>query len=153
MTITRHLVALALLAAGLIAGCSAGSGPSGSISSEGPLTSERPTGPAGSPSLELASPGPTKSSGGAGQLYSGTLGSDTIEGGCTYLLTAEGRRLEVLYPEGWTVRRAPLSLVDPSGQVVAGAGDRVTVRGEEASDMVSVCQIGPIIRAVEVLTG
>jgi hypothetical protein len=33
---------------------------------------------------------------------------------------------------------------------VARAGDEVTVRGAEA-DMVSVCQLGPIIQATEVV--
>lgn len=86
------------------------------------------------------------------QTYVGTLGSDTIEGGCTYLQTADGRRLEVIYPDGWQVRRSPLELVAPDGRVVAGPGDEVTIRGAPA-DMVSICQIGPIIQAVEVVVG
>ena len=60
--------------------------------------------------------------------------------------------IEVIYPAGWTQRKAPLELVAPDGQVVAGAGDEVTVRGFEA-DMVSICQIGPIIQATEVVVG
>lgn len=84
------------------------------------------------------------------ETYVGRLGSDSIEGGCTYLQTADGRKLEVIYPDGWQVRRSPLELVAPDGRVVAGAGDEVTIRGSEA-DMVSICQIGPIISAVEVL--
>jgi hypothetical protein len=32
----------------------------------------------------------------------------------------------------------------------ASAGDIVTVRGREATDMVSICQIGPIFEATEV---
>jgi hypothetical protein len=150
----RRLAVLATmsLAVLLLAACSAASGPTGSVASEGPLVSDRPPAPDGSPSLELASPQPSKALPGGGAIHTGTLGSDTIEGGCTYLETADGRKLEVIYPDGWTVRRAPLELVDPSGQVVARAGDRVTIRGEEA-DMMSICQIGPIIRATEVRAG
>ena len=148
---TRHRLALAVVVASLVAACSVASGPSGSVGTERPLTAE-PSGPIASASLELASQQPSKSSGGDGRIYSGTLGSDSIEGGCVYLETIDGR-VEVLYPDGWQVRKAPVALVDPSGQVVAGAGDRVTIRGEEATDMMSICQIGPIIRAVEVRPG
>jgi hypothetical protein len=116
------------------------------------LTSDRPPASTGSPSLELASPQPSKSTAGGGRIYTGILGSDAIEGGCVYLQTADGQRLEVIYPDGWTVRRAPAALVDPSGAVVARPGDEVTIRGDEATDMMSICQIGPIIRATEVVT-
>jgi hypothetical protein len=150
-TTTRHRLALAAVVASLVAACSAASAPSGSVATDPPLTSE-PSGPVASASLELASPQPSKSSGGDERIYSGTLGSDAIEGGCVYLDTIDGR-IEVLYPDGWLVRKAPVALVDPSGQVVAGAGDRVTIRGDEATDMVSICQIGPIVRAVEVMPG
>ena len=85
------------------------------------------------------------------QVFTGTLGSDAIEGGCVYLETPDGRRLEVIYPDGWRVRRSPLALIGPDGTEVAGPGDTVTIRGAEADDMVSICQMGPIVRAVEVL--
>lgn len=85
------------------------------------------------------------------QTFVGTLGSDSIEGGCVYLETSDGRRLEVFYPSGWKVQRSPLALVAPDGTIVAEAGDPVTIRGVEAGDMVSICQLGPIVRAIEVL--
>lgn len=87
-----------------------------------------------------------------GDELSGVLGADSIEGGCPYLETADGTRYEVIYPDGWNVDRASGALRDPTGAVVAGPGDVVTVRGEEASDMVSICQIGPIFRAREVVS-
>jgi hypothetical protein len=87
------------------------------------------------------------------QVFTGTLGSDAIEGGCVYLETPDGRRLEVIYPDGWRVRRSPLALIGPDGTEVAGAGDTITIRGAETQDMVSICQMGPIVRAVEVLPG
>ena len=40
----------------------------------------------------------------------------------------------------------------PDGQVVAKAGDIVTVHGSEA-DMMSICQIGPIIQATDIVAG
>ncbi len=76
---------------------------------------------------------------------------DDIEGGCPYLQAADGRRLQVLYPDGWTLKKSPLQLVAPDGSVHSRAGDTVSVLGAEADDMASICQIGPIIRATEVL--
>lgn len=128
-----------------MAGCSSGSGPARTA----PATSTVP------PTLELATPEPSKGPTGVDelQMFTGTLGSDVIEGGCVYLETGDGRRLEVIYPDGWQVRRSPLGLVRPDGTVVAEAGGLVTIRGVEAQDMVSICQIGPIVRAFEVLPG
>ena len=82
----------------------------------------------------------------------GVLGTDSIEGGCPYLETADGTRYEVIYPTGWNVDRASGALTDPTGAAVAGPGAAVTVRGEEASDMASICMIGPIFRANEVVS-
>jgi hypothetical protein len=71
-------------------------------------------------------------------------------GGCGYLQTDDGTRYEILWPDGWELQRGPLELRDPDGNFVATAGDRMTVHGEEATDMGSFCQIGPIFRAVQV---
>jgi hypothetical protein len=128
-------------------GCGGGAGSGGPGS--GGTGEPSPAAPA-SPSLELASPQPSKS--GAADTYTGMLGSDAIEGGCAYLQASDGRKYEVLYPDGWTLRKAPLELIAPDGRVMARAGDEVTVRGAEA-EMVSICQIGPIIQATEVVLG
>ncbi|MGH2393281.1 MAG: hypothetical protein ACRDGH_07280, partial [Candidatus Limnocylindria bacterium] len=62
----------------------------------------------------------------------GVLGADSIEGGCPYLETQDGTRYEVIYPTGWEIDRASGALRDPTGAVVAGPGDVVTVRGRQA---------------------
>jgi len=116
-------------------------------------------GPAGSPSasprpsISLASPGPSKAVTlpGGGDVFTGILAADAIEGGCAYLQAADGRRFEIIYPEGWRLQRSPLALIAPDGSVHSRAGDELSVRGSEAGDMASICQIGQIIRAVEVL--
>jgi hypothetical protein len=104
------------------------------------------------PSLSLASAQPTpRQSPGAGEMtVTGRLGFDSIEGGCPYLETDGGTRYQVLWPDGWRLDGGG-SLVSPAGERVAGPGDEVTIRGRVADDMASICQIGPIFRAREVV--
>jgi hypothetical protein len=106
--------------------------------------------PGSSPSFSLStdqpSPAPDE-----GDTLTGALGADAVEGGCAYLRLADGSRYEVIYPHGWTVTMSPLALTDPDGNVVARGGEEVTVRGSQATDMASICQIGPIFRASEVV--
>ncbi len=139
---TRRRATAGLLLAGtlLVAACSAaGSSPSAAT-------------PSASPSISLITPGPSKPlAPDAADTYTGVLSSDAIEGGCAFLQAADGRKLEVLYPEGWTLQKSPLELLAPDGSVHSRAGDTVSVKGSEATDMASICQIGPIIQATEVL--
>lgn len=85
------------------------------------------------------------------QVVTGTLGFDAVEAGCGYLQTADGKRYEVIYPDGWRLDRGTGHLLGPDGQTV-GPGAVVTVRGSIASDIASFCQVGPIFRASEVLS-
>lgn len=140
--------ALALLL--LLTSCVRGEGGSGGPGeSEGPgaspVSSQSPR-DAATFSLAPASQQPRP-----GATVTGSLGSDTVEGGCAYLQAAGGTRYEVLYPDGWNLRMSPLQLIGPDGTVHARAGDLVTVRGATATDMASICQIGPIFRATEVV--
>jgi hypothetical protein len=84
-------------------------------------------------------------------VLSGVLGADTVEGGCGYLEADDGTRYEVIYPDGWRLEPSPLQLTSPDGTVVARGGDEVTVRGGLGTDIASICQIGPIFRAEEVV--
>lgn len=110
------------------------------------LSSSEPT---PTPSLKRPSEQPSLVPNATGAL-TGVLGADSIEGGCGYLQTADGTRYEVIYPDGWALSLSPLQIIDPDGEVVAEGGDEVTVRGSVASDMASICQIGPIFRATKV---
>lgn len=104
-------------------------------------------------SLRPTDDGPQRTPGGTGtDVVTGALGADSVEGGCAYLATADGERYEVLYPEGWTIQASPLMLTNPDGEVVARGGETITVRGRHAGDMASICQIGPIFRAEEVVS-
>lgn len=82
----------------------------------------------------------------------GVLGADSIEGGCTYLEAEDGTRYEVIYPPGYSIDRSDATLRDQSGEIIATAGDVVTVRGRQATDMGSICMIGPIFQASEVVS-
>ena len=145
----RVFAACGLLIVGVVmAGCSGNGGssgaPSGGPSATSAASSETPSG-----SLELNSP---KAPAGTEDTYTGVLRSDAIEGGCAYLQTAGGDKYEVIPPDGWQLQKAPAAVVSPDGQVVARAGDVITVRGHE-TDMMSICQIGPIIQATEIVAG
>jgi hypothetical protein len=102
--------------------------------------------------LRPTSQQPVPSDPAGSQTISGRLGADSIEGGCAYLQTEAGKRYEVIYPKSWKLDKGRARLTNPQGEVVASAGDTVTVRGEIATDMASTCQIGPIFRATEVVT-
>lgn len=124
---------LACLAACLVlAACAPGTGAGSPLASEGR-------------SMTAASQIPP------GETLTGQLGADSIEGGCPYLETDDGTRYEVLYPSGWEVDRGSGTLRDPDGAVVARPGDTITIRGSRAEGMASLCQIGPIFRATEVI--
>lgn len=138
-----------LLALGVVmAGCSSSGGGTGGAGGSSPSAGgASPAAP--SPTLELASP---KSPPTGGNTYTGVLRSDAIEGGCAYLLAADGQKYEIIPPDGWELQKAPAAVVSPNGQVVAKAGDVITVHGNEA-DMMSICQIGPIIQATDIVAG
>lgn len=140
------MIWLAILAALMtLAGCAAGSG------SANPDPS--PTRPSPDATVRPSEDAPARTPGGTGtDMIRGTLGADSVEGGCTYLATEDGERYQVLYPEGWEIQASPLSLTNPDGEVVARGGETITVRGRHAGDMASICQIGPIFRAEEVVS-
>jgi hypothetical protein len=132
----------------VVNGCSGGGGAASSPNAGGAPGSGGASAPSGS--LELASQKPSR--GGAETTYTGVLGADSIEGGCSYLQTADGQRYELIPPDGWQLDKGSAQLTGPDGAVFARAGDAITVKGHQA-DMVSICQIGPIIQAVEITRG
>ncbi len=97
-----------------------------------------------------ASPTPQATS--EGDMITGSLGGDAqLEGGCAWV--DDGRtRWQVEYPEGYELTLEPLRLVGPDGQT-AEQGDTLTVTGEEATDVMTTCQVGPVWRATAVTFG
>ena len=139
---------LAILATLFLAGCASSS--SASDSADSSLSADHTT--SARASLRPATTQPTRIGRDGSDELTGTLGADSVEGGCPYLEAEDGRHYEVIYPDGWSVRAAPLQLTSPDGEVVATGGETITVRGSEAGDMASICMIGPIFNADEVVS-
>lgn len=116
----------------------------------GPLLPNAPTEGSQSPSESVIGElGTAPARVGSGAI-TGTLGGDeSLEGGCAWLDTADGR-YQVLWPDGYTVEFGPVRLLGPEGEVVADAGQTLTVEGEPAEDMMSVCQVGELWQATAV---
>ena len=144
MRVPVHALALLLLVTACTTG-QTGNPDESAQHSASPISSQSPSD--GTTSSQL----PESEAPGQGESLTGILGSDAVEGGCAYLRAADDTRYEVLYPDGWMVVTSPLRLVDPDGNVRARADDLVTVRGAVATDMASICQIGPIFQATEVV--
>lgn len=89
---------------------------------------------------------------GAGAITGTLAGDESLEGGCAWLDTADGR-YQVFWPDGYTVEFGPVRLLGPGGEVVAEAGQTLTVEGEPAADMMSVCQVGELWQATAVQVG
>ena len=136
------LVVLTLAGCGSSAASAAGTASNRASSSTDSSPSDEPT-----PTVE-----PRATSSVIEATVVGAIGFDDIEGGCTYVQTADGTRYEVIWPEGWSLDQE-LNLTDASGTVIAGVGDDVTLGGRIAADLASICQIGPIFEAVEVTAG
>lgn len=147
MRLTITLAAVLALTA--CAGAGTPSSPEASSMDPSPSSSS----PSPSSSMQPSSVQPTRAPGGVGEELVGTLGADAVEGGCGYLQATDGTRYEVVYPSGWELQLSPLQLTSPEGEIVARGGDEVTLVGAEANDMASICQIGPIFRAAEVVLG
>ena len=146
-------IVLSLTLVAVLAACaSTGSGPTDSPDATDSASPEATPSmdPTFRESLFPTTPKPDPAGGGVELV--GTLGADSIEGGCGYLEAADGTRYQVIYPSAWQLDLSPLQLVSPDGEVVARGGDVITVRGREASDMVSICQIGPMFRASQVVS-
>lgn len=141
---------VALACALVLAACAS---PAGNPT-ETPTPEQRPvesTESTPSPSFDLASEQPSLEPA-RGDELTGVLGADSIEGGCGYLQIDDGTRYQVIYPTGWDLALSPLQLTSPEGEVIARGGDEITVRGSVSTDMASICQIGPIFEASEVVT-
>lgn len=111
--------------------------------------------PAPLPSEPASSPAPAGSElPRAAEVLRGTLGGDAqLEGGCTWLDTDSGERVQVLYPEGYEVSADPVRLVGPDGAEVAVAGDELEIDVTGRPDLLTICQVGPVVQAAAVRPG
>lgn len=88
--------------------------------------------------------GPDDTTPAGGTAFVGTLEGDAqLEGGCLWL-AADGERYELRLPPGYEVDVQELAIVPPSGDVIT-TGTELRVVGETQDDMVTICQVGPVI--------
>lgn len=137
----RRTVTLATAILLLLAAC----GPAGESPAGEPAPGQTPVDPGGDEPV----PDEIDPADEAGTL-TGTLDGDArLEGGCAWLDT-DGDRFEILWPQGYEVEFDPLRVVGPDGSIVAERGDTLAVRGREAPDVATICQVGVPYRADEV---
>ena len=85
-----------------------------------------------------------------GHLTGHLIGGRSPDGGdveCMWLEEASGRRVDVIWPDGWDQDFDPLRLFDTTGRVVAGEGDTLTVTGPIDGIGDSICSPGVIFLA------
>jgi hypothetical protein len=80
----------------------------------------------------------------------GGLSPDGGEVACMWLEDQTGRRVDVIWPDGWDQAFHPLRLLDDSGQIVAREGDVLTVSGPADGVGDSMCSPGAIFVAEQV---
>jgi hypothetical protein len=117
----RLLISLALTSAFFMAGCAQ---QPGSETGVNPSASESSIPPV----LTTPSTGPSKASIPGEISVTGTVERMDIEGGCTVLRTET---------ETYEIKGG-----DPS---ILKAGQRVTVNGKVRTDMMTICQVGPVL--------
>jgi hypothetical protein len=81
----------------------------------------------------------------------GTLGVEDLEGGCIYV-EVDGQKYELLAgPDAALAMDAGNGVVaDAQGNVIARAGDTITVQGALDPGISTFCQIGPVLMATSV---
>lgn len=129
-----------------LAGCAQGSGEAVAPSPQASPSVGAPSGPA------TGATGPTDPAPSASAVASvtGVLGGDEqLEGGCVWLDTDQGR-IEPLWPSGYTVTTEPVTVLDPQGETVAREGDTVTITGDPARDVATICQVGEVWNVTDV---
>lgn len=84
-----------------------------------------------------------------GEQFEGTIGGDpTLEGGCVWLDTG-AERYELQLPEGFTVDREAITISGPD-EIAFAEGDEVTIVGDVVEDMMTVCQVGPVLDVADI---
>lgn len=129
------------------------SAPASDDATPAPSDTAVPTEPAPTDSAEPSPPAPSTPA--DDRTTTGTLSGDAqLEGGCVWIDTREGA-IEPLLPEGYSTTANPVALVGPDGEVVAEAGDQVTIFGRPAPEILTTCQVGAVwhVTAIEVDEG
>lgn len=146
-----HVIAILLVMDLLVAGCADAPGEQ-APTEQTPTPQEVEPGADPSPTAEPSlAPADTEAAAPeATSTLSGTFGGDpALEGGCTWL-DAEDGRYEIVYPDDYEVTADPPRITGPDGKVIAEDGDSIVLEGYAEPDLTSICQVGPIWRALEI---
>lgn len=144
-------VAMVVSAALLTAACG-----SGGTDEAAPPSPSQPSAsqPSASPQVPVAGQPSASEQPRPVEVLRGTLGGDAqLEGGCTWLELDSGERVQVLYPEGYQVSADPVRLVGPDGEEVAVGGDPLEIDVAARPDVLTTCQVGPVVEAGAVRPG
>lgn len=103
------------------------------------------------PTIAGCSSGFTVSTGPAPATLSGTLRGVGGDGsGCAWVEEATGRRVEVFWPDRWSVEFDPVAVFDSAGRQVAIAGDMLAIEGFFNEVGGSVCNVATTFSARQV---
>lgn len=103
------------------------------------------------PTIAGCSSGYTVSTGPAPATLAGTLRGLPGDGsGCAWVEEASGRRVEVFWPDRWSVEFDPVAVYDNAGRQVATSGDMVAIEGFFNEVGASVCNNATTFSAREV---
>lgn len=77
------------------------------------------------------------------EVLTGSLAGDSGGSvGCAWIEDVNGQRVEVFWPDGWSVEFDPVRLFDDRHDLIATAGDEVTVTGYYNQVGGSLCAVG-----------
>lgn len=90
-----------------------------------------------------------------GRVVSGHAADSDVQVDCTWLEDETGRRLAVIYPDGWDEAFRPTRILDASGAVFAREGDLVRVTFIDDGIGETVCSPGKPVAAetIELVAG
>ena len=88
------------------------------------------------------------------QILSGVLVGGSVDGvDCAWIQEPSGRRVEVFWPDRWSIQFDPLAVYDEKGIQVIRAGDAVSLSGYFAEVGASLCSGDALFNAERVVSG
>lgn len=87
------------------------------------------------------------------QVLSGVLVGGSVDGvDCAWIQEPSGRRIEIFWPDRWSLEFDPLAIYDENRAPVISAGDSVSLSGYFAEVGASLCSGDAVFNAERVLS-